>query len=316
MKRVIIITQGLSRIVKPLVCTNRCVVVGIIECAPRNHLFKSKNIDVLYKKIKRYSNKSLEGFSKSKDIPYYYMTKSSEELGSWIKNNEPDIIVVFSMSQLLKENIYSIPKYGTINLHPSLLPKYRGPNPSFWSYYNMDTEGGVTVHFIDKGEDTGDIIYQEVYDIPLGIKSPERLDIAISQIGVALLLKAIKNIESIKPIQQPKNSPTKRARNLKLEEHKTIIDWRNWSVERVWHVLRGTELWLNAIQKPKRSYIGTQWIIGDFEKKVVNEKWNLGQVYKRNKKHFVVCKDGIIYLSPKLTAKAFILSLIKNMINY
>ena len=111
---------------------------------------------------------SLKSFAKKEKIPYYYMNKGSDKnLENWVKCINPDIIVVYSMSQLLKENIFSIPKYGTINLHAGLLPNYRGPFPYFWMYYNTDKKGGVTVHYIDEGEDTGDIIYQEVYDIPL-----------------------------------------------------------------------------------------------------------------------------------------------------
>lgn len=91
------------------------------------------------------------------------MTSSSCELESWVKSLSPDLIVVYSMSQLLKENIYSIPRFGTINLHPSYLPEYRGPNPIFWMYYNMEKQGGVTVHYIDQGEDTGNIILQKRY---------------------------------------------------------------------------------------------------------------------------------------------------------
>ncbi|MGI6455390.1 MAG: formyltransferase family protein [bacterium] len=81
-------------------------------------------------------------------------------LERWVREKNPDFICVKSMSQLLKENIFSIPKYGTINLHPSILPNYRGPNPLFWTMFNQECESGMTVHYINKGEDTGDILRQ------------------------------------------------------------------------------------------------------------------------------------------------------------
>ncbi len=71
---------------------------------------------------------------------------SDKNLENWVKDKKPDVIVVYSMSQLLKEYIFSILKYGTIDLHPALLPSYRGPNPHFWMYHDGIKEGGVTVH--------------------------------------------------------------------------------------------------------------------------------------------------------------------------
>ncbi|WP_281085258.1 formyltransferase family protein, partial [Methanosarcina acetivorans] len=75
-----------------------------------------------------------------------------------IRNLEPDLIVVFSMSHLLKENVFNVPSYGTVNIHYSYLPEYGGPNPLFWQYYDYILDPGVTLHYVDKGEDTGNVI--------------------------------------------------------------------------------------------------------------------------------------------------------------
>lgn len=307
MKKIVIITQGLSRIVQPLNNHESVNVVGIIECAPRR-VIKSESSRLLsmYHRICGRQESKLLLFARQHNIPFYYMRSSSSDLEAWIKSLDPDLIVVYVMSQLLSENIFQLPRFGTINLHPSLLPKYRGPNPCFWTYFNMEKIGGVTVHFIDKGEDTGDILLQEEYEIPLGIKSPERFDTLIDKIGVNLLIKAIVNIEHIIPLKQPSISPTKRARNLKLHEHKSIINWSEWPIERIWHVLRGAELWLNAIPEPNGIYLGTRWIIDEFEKISFNEKFQIGKVYKRNGKYFIVCKDGFIYMHSKVNVKALV----------
>jgi len=166
--KVMIITQGVSPIVKPIV--ENYNVVGIIEAAPRNYRKINFFKKLIIKIISILRNNNLEFFCKKANIPYFFMTSSDENLENWVKEKKPDVIVVYSMSQLLKENIFSIPKYGTINLHPAFLPKYRGPNPLFWHYYHGETKFGITLHYIDKGEDTGDIIYQEEIQIPLGIK--------------------------------------------------------------------------------------------------------------------------------------------------
>ena len=310
--KIIIITSGLSRIVQPII--ENYNVVGIIESAPRNYK-KISNIKVIIKeflnKLRRI--KSLKEFCKQKNIPYFLMTSSDISLEKWVKDKNPDVIIMYSMSQLLKENIFTIPKYGTINLHPALLPKYRGPNPWFWQYYNMEKKFGITLHFIDNGEDTGDIIYQEELDVPLGMKSPTMHDIMIGGLGLKMIFKALENIKNLPRKSQPKVSPTKRARNILPEEHNKIIEWNNWKIERIWHVLRGTELWLNAIEQPKGIYKGQRWIIANYEKCNISN-YSISNVYKENGKYFVACKDGKIYLDVKFNLKNFFKNIIKGII--
>jgi methionyl-tRNA formyltransferase len=311
--KIIIFTQGLSRIVKPLV--EKYEVVGIVETIPKNYNLNNSMLRTLYKKIKKFIKKdnalTLSDYSHMNNIPYYFMNNGSDKsLENWVKEKNADIIIIYKMSQLLKRNIFEIPKYHAINLHPAYLPMYRGPNPWFWSYYNLDKQGGVTLHFIDDGEDTGDIIYQEKYDIPLGMKSPEMQDLAIGNIGLNLILKALDNIDDLPRQKQPKESPTKKARNIKADEHKNIIDWNNWEIVRIWHLLRGTELWLNALDQPKGIYKGQRWTIENFEKCDMNG-YEVAKVYKESNKYFVACKDGKIFLSLKFSLKNFVLNIIR-----
>jgi methionyl-tRNA formyltransferase len=287
-------------------------IIGIVEAASRELIGRKRKV------FKFPWKKSLKSLSKKYHIPYYYMNHGSDEaLQKWVKKSNPDVIVVHSMSQLLKTNIFTIPKYGAINLHPSFLPEYRGPNPDFWMYYHVDLNPGVTVHYIDTGEDTGDIIYQERYTIPLGIKSPDMLDIGINKIGINLLFKVLDRIAlgTVQKIKQPQNSPTPRARNIKPEEHKTIIDWNNWPIERIWHILRGTELWLNVLEQPSGIYKGHRWIIDDFVKSEINENYVFGSIYNDHRKTFIACPGGIIYMSVKFNMKYFIKNTFKFMLS-
>lgn len=76
---------------------------------------------------------SLEVFGKKRNVPYNIIWKgNSAEATQWVESVKPDLIVVFGMSQLLGEEVINIPTFGVINLHPSYLPSYRGPNPEFW----------------------------------------------------------------------------------------------------------------------------------------------------------------------------------------
>ena len=314
--KIIMITMGVSEIVKPLLASHH-KIVGIIECAPRNFTkdeSKRKHFyniaKWIYGNLKKHAL-HLEAIARSHNIPYYYMDNGSDnKLQKWVHGLEPDLIVVFSMSQLLKANIFTIPKFGTINLHPSLLPSYRGPNPWFWMYYNMDLNPGVTVHYIDEGEDTGDIIYQEAFDISLGTRFLELRKYAIQKIGVSLLLKSIEAIANgTSPrIKQPAKSPTNRARNISKDEK--LIKWNEWSVTRIWHILRGASQWLTAIPQPNGVYSGQHWDIEEYESCNMYD-YKPGKIYSDQNRTFVACRDGKIYLKAKFNLKCFLLSFLR-----
>lgn len=309
--RVIIITSGVSRILKPIY-DNGFDVVGVLESMPRG--WQPNSESKFYRALKGVYHSvfkrdiSLEKFCFDKKVPYNKIYKGNDvAITSWVKDLNPDLIVVFSMSQLLKKDLIDIPKLGVINLHPSMLPEYRGPNPDFWQYYNMEMNPGVTVHYIDEGEDTGDIIFQERVHIPLGTKSPERLDKLIGGVGSSLLLKAIQAIKSgsAPRIPQSSNSSTFRARNLKSEEHKEIIDWKNWPIERIWHVLRGTELWLNAYDQPKGIFKGQRWVIEEYERKGNIEL--PGAIVRYKGRKAVATPDGYIFIDINFSFKKALL---------
>ncbi|MDB9782913.1 formyltransferase family protein [Winogradskyella sp.] len=86
---------------------------------------------------------------------------NSSTIEKIIRALDPDLIVVCHFEKILKKNIIDLPHYGCINLHPSLLPKYRGLSPQHWPIINGDDETGITVHFINEGIDTGPIIVQK-----------------------------------------------------------------------------------------------------------------------------------------------------------
>ena len=315
--KILLITQGVSRLVRPLFGSGH-QVVGVLESMSRDYdgqRRKSLLMGLLRKiyNISKKKNISLPDFCEKKNIPYNFIWKNNtEEIVGWVENLKPDLIVIFSMSQLLKDDILKIPRLGVINLHPSFLPEYRGANPDFWQYYDMEMNPGATVHYVNAGEDTGDIIYQERVHIPLGTKSPARLDKLIGELGVSLMLKAIDAIAqgSAPRTPQPAQSPTPRSRNLKPEEHTQVIDWKHWPMERVWHVLRGTELWLNAIAQPAGLMAGQRWSIQEYEKIEVPQG-TPGKIGKYKNRKCVFTKDGVIYIDIDFDIKKSILKIIQ-----
>ncbi|CAM3613727.1 methionyl-tRNA formyltransferase [Halomonas lysinitropha] len=321
--RILIITQGVSRIVAPLLNSSHDVV-GIVESAPRGIDEYSVSIRSKVKLRELFSSigivpASLVSLCKYNQIPYFLMgSRSGHALREWVSALSPDIIVVYSMSQLLKKEIFSLPKFGAINLHPSYLPKYRGPNPNFWQYYFMEMEPGVSVHYIDESEDAGDILYQKKVRLPLGIRSHDKQNILVSEHGITLILKALEVIENgtVDRLPQPKNSPTPRARNISKSEHSQIVKWEEWPIERIWHLMRGTEPWLNCIQQPSGVFKGHRWIISRYEKDFsskVNMEMHFGQVFKDCTGYFVLCRDGKIRLERSFSLKV-ILKILARMV--
>jgi methionyl-tRNA formyltransferase len=108
----------------------------------------------IHRRLEIYCLKNSIDFSLRKDF-------SSEEFIRKIKNQNPDLFVVCHFQRLLKKELIEIPRFGAINLHPSMLPKYRGMSPQHWPIINGEKYTGITVHFIDEGVDTGDIIIQK-----------------------------------------------------------------------------------------------------------------------------------------------------------
>ena len=99
-------------------------------------------------------------YAESKNIKVYQSEKikNDRELIDTLKNLKPDVIVVVAFGQILSKEILDIPKYGSINVHGSLLPKYRGAAPIQWSVINGDKVTGITTMYMDVGMDTGDMI--------------------------------------------------------------------------------------------------------------------------------------------------------------
>lgn len=86
---------------------------------------------------------------------------SFEKLREFIVAFNIDLLVCHGYMKILPEKVFSAPKLGSINIHPSLLPKYRGPSPTYWVLKNREKTTGLTCHYIDEGVDTGNIIAQK-----------------------------------------------------------------------------------------------------------------------------------------------------------
>lgn len=130
------------------------------------------------------------------DIPVYQPVKIREEESvQMIRDYNPDVIVVAAYGQILPESILNIPKYGCINIHASLLPKYRGAAPIERAIIDGEVMTGVTTMYMEKGLDTGDMI--EKAEVPItGEDTGATLHDKLAEAGAALILTTLAKLEA------------------------------------------------------------------------------------------------------------------------
>ena len=154
-----------------------------------------------------------------------------------ISLHECDIFVSMSFDQILRKRFYSFPRLGTINCHAGKLPYYRGRNILNWALINDEIEFGITVHYIDDGVDTGDIVLQRTYSISDSDDYASLLATAYSECPL-VLYEAIQLIKSGKSARLPQNSVhpfgTIYSQRKQGDE---IIDW-NWTSREVFNFVR------------------------------------------------------------------------------
>lgn len=151
----------------------------------------------------------------------------------------PEIIVVVAYGRILPAQILRLPSHGCINVHASLLPKYRGAAPIQWAIINGEKKTGITTMLMDEGLDTGNILLQEETEISSD-DNAETLGNKLAEIGASLLIRTIKGIRSgyIKPIPQ-KGTPGY-APPLKKEDGR--LNWSKTATE-IFNFVRGMYPW-------------------------------------------------------------------------
>ena len=160
-----------------------------------------------------------------------------------IRRIAPDVIVVVAFGQILPKSLLAIPKRGCINLHASLLPKYRGAAPIQWALIKGERETGITTILMNEAMDEGDILLQE----SVGIQENEtagELTRRLARKGARLLTKTLEALESGHLTPQPQDhQEASYAPSLKKEDGE--IHWQQ-TAEQIRNLIRGTEPWPGA----------------------------------------------------------------------
>ena len=198
---------------------------------------------------------------------------------------KPDLVVVVAYGKILPHDFLVYPKYGCINIHASILPKYRGASPIHFAVLNGDEETGVTAMQMDDGLDTGDILH--IRKCPIGINdTTERMYEIMAPLGAETLMETIAKLEKgeLNPVKQDESMSSKVGL---LTRDMSTIDW-NKSAFEIHNKIRGLYSWPGAstVLGGKTLKIHSA-VLSD---KKANNK--IGEVIDSNGRLIVACGDG------------------------
>ncbi len=250
---------------------------------------KGRGMKMVQSPVKEYAiNKNIEVFQPIK-------VRNNPEFIEKIKSLNPDIICVVAYGKILPKELLEIPKLGCINVHGSLLPKYRGAAPIQWAVINGEKTTGITTMYMDEGMDTGDMILKQEVQIGEDETTGELWD-RLSKIGGELLVQTLEQIKLGTAPRTPQGDNFTMAPMLNKEIAK--IDWINKTANEIKNLVRGLNPIMGAysFENGKKIKFWKVQVVkaNELELDIQNKK--LGEVIFSNDKKglFIKAKDGII----------------------
>jgi methionyl-tRNA formyltransferase len=194
-----------------------------------------------------------------RDIPVFVSRDASGEEGvTRVRSLKPDVILSAAHPNLLSGDFLRVPRLAALNLHGSLLPRNRGTSPVNWALIRDERETGLTMHMLDEGMDSGDIVYQETVPIT-DEDSPGTLADRIKSHAAPMVLRALGQLHRGEKLPRTKQDETRVTLAPRLRAADLQIDWRQ-PARAVWSLIRGTsQSGLGARTKAK----GTEVIISE-----------------------------------------------------
>lgn len=258
-------------------------IVGVVTNVDKP---KGRGMKMIASPVKEYA------LEKNLNIYQPEKIKNNEEFVEELKKLQPDVICVVAYGKILPKEILDIPSKGCINLHGSLLPKYRGAAPIQWAVLNGDKVTGVTTMYMDVGMDTGDMILKEEVEIPEDETTGELWE-KLSVIGAKLLVKTLKQVENGEAPRIPQGDDFSVAPMLNKEMSK--INWNEKTARKIKNLVRA----LNPIMGTY-SFINDKkikfWKVDISELNEEFKKLENGTIVISNSKDglYIKVKDGLI----------------------
>ncbi len=254
---------------------------------------------------------AVKEYAIEKEIPVYQPKKvrKNEEVLETLKKLNPDVIAVVAYGKILPKEILELPKYGCINVHGSLLPKYRGAAPMQWSIINGESKTGITTMFMDVGMDTGDMLLKEEIDIKDEYNLEDIHD-KLMVIGAKLLVETIDKVVDGTIIRTPQ--PEEGTIAPMITREMTKIDFNKNSRE-IFNFVRGLSpfpgTYMELEDGRKFKVFGVDYIEDDSIDNTVKP----GDILLMSKDSlYIRCKDGYVIInqiqpenSKRMDIKAF-----------
>ncbi|MBV9157179.1 MAG: methionyl-tRNA formyltransferase [Acidobacteriaceae bacterium] len=178
------------------------------------------------------------------EIPVYQPSRIRRpQCVDLLRTLQAELMVVVGYGQIIPQSIIDLPKHGILNVHASLLPKYRGAAPIQWAIANGETETGVTIMQIDAGLDTGDMLLKERIAIGPDETTPE-LSERLAPLGAQLLSQTVEQISRGTVQREPQNND-EATYALILKKEDGLIDW-TFPVHQIYNRMRGFQPWPGA----------------------------------------------------------------------
>lgn len=245
----------------------------------------------------------IKEFALSKGLPVFQpkSIRKEPEIQQELKKLNPDFFVTFAFGQILSQEVLDIPKYETINLHASLLPKYRGANPIQRAIINGDKETGICTMITELGLDCGDVCMREIIQIPDNMTCVDLFE-EISDKSPELLEKTLTGLaaNTITPEKQCEEGVCMAN---KLTKEETLIDWSK-PAEEIHNLVRG------IYKFPSAYFMYNNKVIKVLETRIVREEGSCGELLQLTKEGIKVgCgKDCIMLVKVKPEGKGEMLA--------
>ena len=246
---------------------------------------------------KKLVNTPVKQFALDNGIEKIYQPEKikDEEIIKQLESLNADLFVVVAYGQILSEKVLNIPKYGCINVHGSLLPKYRGAAPIQWSIINGEEKTGVTIMYMEKGLDSGDMILKEEVVIEKK-ETYKTLHDKMSIVGARALIKAIELIETGK-VDAKKQDHSQATYAPMITKEMGHINWDNTSKDII-NLIRG----INPMPMAYTIYKDEIFKVSEAEE-VLGYDGKIGEIVSIEKEGFVVKTKDTSVIIKEMQAK-------------
>jgi methionyl-tRNA formyltransferase len=237
---------------------------------------------------------SILDLAKVRNIPVWKVRQlSSPETIKTLTAYQPDMICVACFSKLIPRDVLDIPRLGCLNVHPSLLPANRGPEPLFWTFREGNEQTGVTIHLMDEGLDSGAIVAQEAIEIPDGTSYSD-LEEMSAELGGNLLAKSVWELYNGIAIQVAQDE-MKSSYHPFPSEDDFVVPVEEWHARHVYNFICGVASW----GTPIHILVGNKSIqikkAISYSQKTIDQN-GLLENEKSDKSFWIRCKQGSVLI--------------------